>query len=187
MKNIWDSFYEKRGRFFLTEDPHLTKLILKFKLFNVKKILDIGCGSGINSISLAKAGFQVTGIDISKKAISLASKWADENSLKINFQKADISEKLKFQDDSFDACLAIDSLSYDSATSCFLCIDEINRILKKRGLMYLVLPVKSTNKLVSHIVFTSEEIESKLKNKFRIIEKFESESGMLSILAITKE
>ena len=187
MKNIWDAFYEKRGRYFLNADPNLSKLILKFKLFNVKKVLDIGCGSGINSIALAKEGFRVTGIDISKKAINLASKWADDNSLKINFQYGDISQALKFEDDSFDACLAIDSLSYSSATSCFFCIEEINRILKKRGFMYLVLPVKSSNRLMSHIIFSVEEIEAKLKNKFRIIFKSESEDGMLSLLAIAKE
>lgn len=46
-----------------------------------KRVLDIGCGDGHNSVLLAKLGAQVTGIDISPKSIALAQKRAEINGL----------------------------------------------------------------------------------------------------------
>jgi len=44
-----------------------------------KRVLDIGCGEGTNSILLAKLGAQVTGVDISPKSIELAERRAEIN------------------------------------------------------------------------------------------------------------
>ena len=37
-----------------------------------KRVLDVGCGEGSNSLMLAKLGAQVTGIDISPRSIDVA-------------------------------------------------------------------------------------------------------------------
>jgi 2-polyprenyl-3-methyl-5-hydroxy-6-metoxy-1,4-benzoquinol methylase len=42
----------------------------------------LGCGRGRNSIALAKRGYHVTGIDLSKKAIQKAKSNAKEINLK---------------------------------------------------------------------------------------------------------
>jgi len=47
-----------------------------------KKILDVGCGEGANSILLAKLGARVTGIDISPESVKLAEKRAEINGVK---------------------------------------------------------------------------------------------------------
>ena len=44
-----------------------------------KRVLDVGCGDGQNSVILAKLGAHVTGIDISPKSIELAQKKAEIN------------------------------------------------------------------------------------------------------------
>jgi 2-polyprenyl-3-methyl-5-hydroxy-6-metoxy-1,4-benzoquinol methylase len=44
-----------------------------------KRILDVGCGDGSNSVLLAKLGAQVVGIDISLKSIALAERRAEVN------------------------------------------------------------------------------------------------------------
>jgi SAM-dependent methyltransferase len=38
------------------------------------RAIDIGCGTGTNVITLARAGWQVTGVDFAPRAISLARK-----------------------------------------------------------------------------------------------------------------
>ena len=50
-----------------------------------KKILDIGCGGGILSEELSKMGAKVTGIDSSKKSISIAKKHGKEKNLDIEY------------------------------------------------------------------------------------------------------
>ena len=42
------------------------------------RILDMGCGTGRHVIPLAKLGFMVTGVDLSKGMLEIARKAADE-------------------------------------------------------------------------------------------------------------
>ncbi len=58
------------------------------------KILDIGCGSGCISISLAKAlpKAEVVALDVSTKALAIAQKNANENHVKLKFIEQNILE-----------------------------------------------------------------------------------------------
>ncbi|NWG11350.1 class I SAM-dependent methyltransferase [Candidatus Bathyarchaeota archaeon] len=48
------------------------------------KALDICCGAGTNTVYLAKKGFEVTGIDISSKAIEYATEKAKQANVNID-------------------------------------------------------------------------------------------------------
>ncbi|MCX6814388.1 MAG: class I SAM-dependent methyltransferase [Candidatus Aenigmarchaeota archaeon] len=49
--------------------------------FRNKRVLEIGCGTGINSVLMAKAGAHVTLLDSSREALSIAKKLLDKFSL----------------------------------------------------------------------------------------------------------
>jgi SAM-dependent methyltransferase len=51
--------------------------------------LDIGCGTGDNSIYLAKHGWTVTGVDFVAKAVDKARAKASANKLNVSFARAD--------------------------------------------------------------------------------------------------
>ena len=73
------------------ESPRI-KLIEKLFLKKKGSVLDVGCASGRESFYLAKKGFMVKGIDISKEMIYAAKKRRDREKLKnIKFEVADIS------------------------------------------------------------------------------------------------
>jgi SAM-dependent methyltransferase len=70
-----------------------------------EKALDVGCGSGGRLINrLLKAGFEVTGMDVSEKMLVLARQQHPE----VSFQQADICEWQN--DQSYDLILAWDSI-----------------------------------------------------------------------------
>ena len=57
--------------------------------------LDMGCGAGTNAIELARMGFEVTGIDISEKAVEMArQRAADAGVDGVRFEVASIVEGL---------------------------------------------------------------------------------------------
>lgn len=52
-----------------------------------QQIIDVGCGGGILSEALAKAGAEVTGIDMGEAPLNIAKLHALEAGLKINYQQ----------------------------------------------------------------------------------------------------
>jgi len=51
----------------------------KFRVRNGARILDLACGIGRISINLAKAGYEVVGVDISPLYLDFARKWAEQD------------------------------------------------------------------------------------------------------------
>ncbi|MBD3217881.1 MAG: methyltransferase domain-containing protein [candidate division Zixibacteria bacterium] len=74
---------------------------------NIKpcKTVDLGCGAGNYSIWLAKHGFNVTGIDISERAVQHARQAAEGADVKCNFHVRDIIGDLSEFKGSFDFAL----------------------------------------------------------------------------------
>jgi 2-polyprenyl-3-methyl-5-hydroxy-6-metoxy-1,4-benzoquinol methylase len=55
------------------------------------KALDLGCGTGDNSLYLAKHGWQVTGVDYVAKAVEKARAKAAANNVAVDFARADVT------------------------------------------------------------------------------------------------
>jgi cyclopropane fatty-acyl-phospholipid synthase-like methyltransferase len=70
------------------------------------RALDLGCGTGTNSIYLAQHGFQVIGVDFSLKAIEMARQKARQAGVVIDFYINDVT-RLDFIREPFDLILDI--------------------------------------------------------------------------------
>lgn len=106
---------------------------------NGKKILDYGCGTGIDSICLAKKGAFVTAFDVSQEGIKLTTIRAKENNVQDKVNTVVMSgNKLNFQSEEFDAIYGCSILHHlDLRTAC----NEIWRVLKKGGTAVFLEPV----------------------------------------------
>ena len=69
------------------------------------RLLDVGCGPGRHSIGLARAGLQVTGVDVSPGFLEIARRHAAEAGVTVSFFETDARE-LPFGDE-FDAAISI--------------------------------------------------------------------------------
>jgi len=93
-----------------------------------KKVLDVGCGTGVFLARVAKTyGVDCTGVDISRKSIAAAKQWKLP---RLHFQVAD-AVQLPFKDGSFDYVLSFDSLEHIQDQSKAL--SEMVRVLKPKG------------------------------------------------------
>ena len=66
------------------------------------KTIDLGCGTGNYAIYLAGLGFDVTGIDSSRTAITIATKNAQKKNIRCRFIAADLLGDLHEVNDTFD-------------------------------------------------------------------------------------
>jgi len=183
-KDTWEKFYRSRGRYYLLPHQNINKVVSKFQTYKIKKVLDLGCGSGRHTIFLSKTDFSLTGIDFSKKAISLAKKWAKKEKVKPKFIIANIHKKLKLKNNSFDAIIAIDSLHYESSEDLKTTLKECKRVLKNDGLIFITLPTQICNPLVTHLIFTKAEIKDLISAQFSILESFLDKNNFLCTFAI---
>lgn len=107
-------------------DEYWTFKILK-KIVKGKKVLDLGCGSGIRTRKLAKLGAKVVGIDFSKTLIEIARK----NNPQIIFYIGDI-KKMPFKNSEFDIVSSNLVLHYFKDLKP--AYKETHRVLKKGGI-----------------------------------------------------
>jgi len=84
-------------RSILVSPPYNTTYIILneiLKIKNIKNALDMGTGTGIIAIELAKKSFDVTATDISNKAVRLAMLNIKENNVKVNIFQSDLFDKV---------------------------------------------------------------------------------------------
>ncbi|OGY79478.1 MAG: hypothetical protein A2550_04200, partial [Candidatus Jacksonbacteria bacterium RIFOXYD2_FULL_43_21] len=96
------------------------------------KVLDLGCGPGIQAGELLKRGYQVTGIDFSEEMI----KRARGNVPGARFKVVDILQ-LDFPPVSFDAVWAKASLLHLPKKSLLSVLAKIATILKPGGWLFI--------------------------------------------------
>ena len=114
------------------------------------KLLEIGCGIGVDSIQLAKCGFDVTAVDLTENALAVAKEYAAHRGVNINFRLGN-AEGLEFPDASFDTVYSFGVLHHtpDIEKS----VAEVRRVLKPGGTAHIML--YHSNSLVNlvHWVF----------------------------------
>ena len=102
----------------------------ELKRTNARTVLDLGCGAGRHAILLAKEGFQVAALDVSKTALK---------TLDIRLKAGPIGNvlliehemgQLPFIDDYFDGVVSTNVLHHGKAVEIKKTIDELHRVMK---------------------------------------------------------
>ena len=104
--------------------------LVDFNAYRGKKMLEIGCGAGVDLVRFARAGAIVTGVDLSQTSIDLARQNIAQNGLQADLRIMN-AEALQFADNSFDVVYAHGVLQYTADSDRM--ISEIHRVLKPGG------------------------------------------------------
>ena len=134
-----------------------------------KKLLDVGCGSGLDAVHYTKEGAKVFGLDISEKEIAMARK-------KIigNFAVGDMN-KLPYAENYFDIVTSIYAIQ--SSSDVTEAINEMIRVAKKGAEILIVAKHPFRNLLEGNInnkkedYFKQSKVTSYIFNrKIKLIE-----------------
>ena len=102
-----------------------------------KRVIEIGCGGGQNSIALTKRGATCVGVDPSPAQIDHARRLAPENGVEVQFIVGVAEHLSTFPDGSFD--IALSSYAFDYVTDLRRAYREAWRMLKPSGLFVFCL------------------------------------------------
>ena len=160
----WDRAFKKEGKIFVKPHRDMVRIAKFFKKEGIRKILDLGCGSGRHLVYLAKRGFDAYGIDIARHGIKIARDWLKKERLKANLEIGDIYKKLPYKDNFFDAIIGIKTLHHEKIENIRKLIKEVKRILKPGGLIFITghrKPPKKENskrKIIRNKIYRSKNL-----------------------------
>lgn len=134
----YDSAYGKANnvKSFIFEERK--RIVLE--LFDLKsgRVLDLGCGPGVYTDKLCKAGYEIYGVDASERMIQIARSKGFKD-VKFFVGSAD---SLSFTDNFFEGVLCVGVLEYlDDAGKA---IKEIARVTKAGGIVIFTVPNASS-------------------------------------------
>lgn len=141
-KTIWNTRWSK---FTKSTDIYPNRLVIKNiqSIFNGNlqniSILEVGAGSGIDSIYLSKMGAKLTTLDFSPKSISISQKLAQKHSIKLNTILADY-QKIPFKSNTFDLVFSVGLVEHFKKPLPI--IKEQLRVVKKNGYLLIDVPQK---------------------------------------------
>jgi len=124
-----------RGFFEDLDAYHFEKLhplprLIDFDRYKGRRVLDVGCGAGVDLARFAKAGAVAVGVDLAASAIDLARQNFKLQNLSGDFHVAD-GEQLPFPDASFDLVFAHGVVQYTAHPRRL--VDECHRVLAPGG------------------------------------------------------
>jgi len=99
-----------------------------------KKILDLGCGGGIFSEALTKAGGHVTALDLNEQALSQAIQHAKQNDLHIDYVCANVACFAKSHASQFDVVTCMEMLEHVPDPESI--IMSVAQLLKPGGIAF---------------------------------------------------
>jgi SAM-dependent methyltransferase len=110
--------------------PCAARLVKRAGVKSKQSILDVACGTGVVSVTAARLGARVTGIDLTPELLDRARENARIAAVEIDWREADV-EKLPFGDASFDVVLS--QFGHIFAPRPEVAIAEMLRVLRPGG------------------------------------------------------
>jgi ubiquinone/menaquinone biosynthesis C-methylase UbiE len=163
----WNKIFKKYGKVFPEPQEDMTDVIDLFKKHRVKKVLDLGCGTGRHVVYLAKNGFKVYGFDIAEEGIKIAKEWLKKEKLQADLRVGSIYKKLPYRDNLFDAVISTNTIHHEKIENIRKAIGEIERVLRPRGLIFITVRKRKFRKFYP---------------KFTIIERYRQQKCRYKVL-----
>ncbi len=104
--------------------------VVNFDGYRDKRVLEVGCGVGIDLVRFARGGAVVTGVDLAETSIGLAQKNFEHHNLPGTFLLGN-GEELEFEDNSFDMVYAHGVIQYTADPQKV--VNELHRVVKPGG------------------------------------------------------
>lgn len=111
---IAHKWWDKNSEFKPLHDinPLRLQYIDQYVSLQGKRVLDVGCGGGILSESMAQKGAIVTGIDLGEKALNVAKLHSLESGINVDYQHIAVEALALAQPASFDVVTCLEMLEH---------------------------------------------------------------------------
>ncbi len=141
--NNWNEIFAAQGKVF--NEPHADMPGFADRLTQIQanRVLDLGCGSGRHLIYLLKRGFEMYGFDQSPNGLALTREWLLQENLSADLRQGSFYDPLPYPAAFFDGILSTQAIHHARIADIRRAAQEIARITRPGGLLFLVVPSKN--------------------------------------------
>lgn len=138
-----------------------------------KELIDLGCGTGRNSLYAFELGAVAHGIDISKTAIAHGLEYLKQRDVEIDLRVGSIGETLPYNDNFFDIALDVTSSNSLTEAERKVYFEEMYRVLKPGGYVYVKALCKDGDTNAKELLrrFPGSEIDTYILPEQKITER----------------
>jgi 2-polyprenyl-6-hydroxyphenyl methylase/3-demethylubiquinone-9 3-methyltransferase len=172
-KDWWDV----NGPLKTLHDINETRLSFIGQLVDLKgmRVLDVGCGGGILSESMAKMGANVTGIDAAQESVVIAKQHARDNQLSLEYHCIPVED---FESEGFDVITCMELLEHVQKPE--LVFKHCKRLLKPNGFLFLS-TISRTLKAYASAIIAAEYVLNILPKQTHDYHKFIKPSELVAM------
>ena len=156
-------FEEISRKRYLGRDRHVPR-VAQFSAFRGKKVLEVGCGIGTDGLEFAKAGAIYTGVDLTPNSVDLARERFSVLGVPGRFEVANAEVELPFADETFDHVYSFGVIHHSPNPPKI--VDQIHRVLKKRGTVTVMLYNRTSINYYMEIMFLRRLFKWSLAPRF---------------------
>lgn len=138
---IWDEIYSRQGIVQSDVLQPVIDFVDQLKENGLKNVLDLGCGTGRNTIYMANRGLKITATDISEKGLDITRKKAEKLGYDIKTSRHDM-RSMPFKDNSFEAVLCSWVSGHGTHEDMVNHAREMLRVVQPGGLIFVDYPSK---------------------------------------------
>ena len=135
-KDAWLNWYKDKK-----VEAVVTNFARIFRESDFARVLDFGCGTGRNTVYLARSGFEVHAFDWSESATEVTKKELSREGLSADVRVWNMTETpLPYPDSFFDAVLVMRVMHHTYVERIKAIASEIGRFTRRGGFLYVEVP-----------------------------------------------
>lgn len=155
-KSNWEKFWQKKTEVseVYSNTDRIVQNLLRVTDLREKKVLEIGAGTGRDSLNLARFGAKIYQLDYAYNALKIMRQVASEQGVQVNLIGGD-AFNLPFHDNSFDIVFHQGLLEHFREPAATNLLKENIRIIKPGGILLVDVPQRyHIYTILKHILIT---------------------------------
>jgi len=171
----WQKFYLDDPNLLSTSNTKCARQAVElFQKYRKHTILDLGCGTGRDTISFAQKGMAVFGVDAAGSGLLLAQKRMLDTGCGLNLAQAD-ARRLPFPDMLFEGvyCFGLlhEFVGLTAKDDVGRVLREIHRVLQPTGMLILTVIAGEPEQGLPHVQMFDEQMFDEATSPFQRIDK----------------